>query len=389
MTATKEPKPPEPLNHDPVGTARLTKPAHLEHDGARGSDGIVRPRLFSEASAMPCAEVTESVESESDLRLRYRTWSVQVQGSRSYRFSMPVPAGWVWVPPSGPDVLGVFVPPEVVGPQITVRMEHVRWEVDVLAWLMRRCQTRGLAVTMVRSQNDAEALRFELGGTRDVDGAMWRISAALHMGRLLIVEVLAPLTLWEPMHETFRPCRQKYEILPPPQWATIEPHRTFRTEQVQFSVPSSWIAKEHTVTRGHERYLISANPCKGLLRIDTGNSMVPLHLRQSRILQHFEDLGWSVVGRLATLPSGIRTFCSTSEGRISVRGEAYRLRVAHRRLGTTFIDYTTLIPMAEELAEDAMRTARAAEVAIESTVLHATTDGETAVVRRTKGEGER
>lgn len=367
---------------------RVADPEPLEPDDDRADD-LVRPRSFSEAGAMPCAEVTGFVEAVGGLRPRYRVWSVQVQGIRSYRFSMPVPAGWIWVPPSGPDVLGAFVPPDIVGPQITVRIQQVRWEVDVLAWLMRRCQSWGITVTMARPRGDGETLRFELGGTRDFDGAMWRISAAVHMGRLSIVEVMAPVRLWESMHETFRPCRQQFEILPPPQWSTIEPHRTFRTEQIQFSVPSSWTAKEHTVTRGHERYLISACPCRGLLRIDTGSSSEPPHLRQSRILRHFEDLGWRTVGGLTTLPSGIRTFCSTLEGSLSVRGEVYRLRIAHRRLGTTFIDYTTLTPTADELAEDAMRTARAAEIAIESTVVHVATDSETAAVRRTRKDGRR
>lgn len=358
-------------------------PKDTRRNSVPENDGLVHARLFGDVEARPCA-LAGDPDPRPCLRASYELWSVQVKERRGYRFTMPVPSGWIWIPPSAPDVLGAFVPAEMTGPQLTVRIQRIRWEVDVLAWLMHRCHAWGLVVTMARPQGDHEGSRFELGGTRDFDSAVWRISAALHTGRLLMVEAVAPLVLWNQMQELFRPCRREFEILPSPQWSTIEPYRTFKTEQIQFSVPASWSAKEHTIARDHERYLLSAaqSRCRGLVRIDTGCSATPLHLRQSRILRYFEDLGWRPLGQCSIHPSGIRTFCGAFEGSLRNREEIYHLRVAHRRLGKAYVDYTTLVPIHDDLAEDAMRTVRAGEIAIESTLTHTSQDGDTVIIRR-------
>src|SRR5690606_26635525 len=137
------------------------EPGEDQPNNVYGGNGLIRPRLFGDAGAAPCAHGA-ALESGLSPQTAYQTWSIQSQGSRGYRFHMPVPAGWIWVPPSAPDVLAVFVPIDVFGPQITVRAQRVRWEVDVLAWLMHRCHAGGLAVTMARQQAGYEDARFEL-----------------------------------------------------------------------------------------------------------------------------------------------------------------------------------------------------------------------------------
>src|SRR5690606_36607250 len=112
-------------------------------------------------------------------------------------------------------------------------------------------------------------LRFELGGTRDLDDARWMMSAIRRDGCFLMVETLAPLTCWGALSGTFRRCRQEFEVFPPPTLTAIEAQRMFRTEHIQFWVPRSWNAELHECNSVHEQIVLSAaaTGCRGVMLV--------------------------------------------------------------------------------------------------------------------------
>lgn len=347
---------------------------------------IPRPRLFETAAFhLPFTEITEDLHPAST-SLGHARWTLGVQGDRSARCSIPYPVGWRWIAPTTSEVLGTFVPPDLVGPEVSVRMTRLAWEVDPLAFLMHHCHARGLVTTLARPELGYEQSRFELGGTREMDGGRWRSTAILHVGRLLIVETSASAELWNMMRPIFRPCRREFEVLPSPESFAVEPQRSHRTEYIRFCLPSSWMPSVHRRERGYERFVFSAPECSGAIIVDSGTVGPPLQLRQASLFEALESLGRGKPGHLTMQPSGIRTFSGILHGTLEGGGDSCSVRIAHRSLGKTYVDYTTVAPTAEARALDAMRTIKAIEIAIDSTLAHPETDACTTVLHANEGD---
>lgn len=331
---------------------------------------IPRPRLFeATATHPPLSETTGDLWPRLGDATHGR-WMLQVQGQRTARCTIPYPAGWRWLAPREPDSLGSFVPPVMRGPELTVRVVPLTWEVDPLAYLMHDCRKRGLSTTLARPDPGHDASRFELGGTRDSDGALWKSAALLHGGRLVIVETSAPVELWHPLRGALRSCRKGLDVAPPSPSAAIEPQRSHRSEDIRFALPTSWIRTNHRRRDGDERLVFAAPRCRSVIVIDGGSKSRPLHLRHASVFEALQTMGWGSPRRVTLQRSGIRSFSGILDGELEASGDPFRVRIAHRRMGRVHVDYTAVLPTSDTHAIDAMRTVRATEIAIDSTMAH-------------------
>lgn len=353
-------------------------------DGPKNSHDIPRPRLFETVSPhAPCEAGSDVGGPVSASPMRLSTWALQLQDGRSSRCTAFYPEGWRWAAPFSIDELGSFVSPLHSSAVVSVRMYEVAWELDPLAWLMHDCVSRGLSVTMAYPHSEPSSFRFELGGIRDTDGAVWRAVAVRHGVRFLTLETLAPASCWDSHCEVFRACRERFEVLPVPRASTVEPQRIYRMAEIAFAMPRSWSCASDEPGPRFDRLVFSASEtgCRGLVIVDSGKGTSPLQHRQSRILSALERLGWSSIGGLSMQSAGIRSFGGVLEGELASQGEFFSLRIAHRRIGGAYVDYATVAPNHDRLAIDAMRTMKAVEIAIDSTRAHLELEQETAIVR--------
>jgi len=350
---------------------------------------VVRPRLFSKAALHPRATCTQSTSHSPSLMGLYETWTVRSWFPGDPTCTLPVPKHWQWLAPTEPDGLGGFAPLEDDGRMLVLEQSRLPFDVDPLAWIQHEAESQGLSVTLARQLADLPDARFETGGVDPRTGKVWRSSALLRGNRIVLVRGLAPAHAWEAAWSVLRPCSHNVVLSGPSRSVAAEARRLLRTRHAAFAVPVSWFVCAHHVCDS-EVYLLRPTPeiTRAMLRIDTGDASLSIAERQRRTMTALEGQGWCREGEITSYDGSIRTMASSSYGTLSHDGAKYHLRLSQRVLGKIYVDYTAVLPAEPSGVLEAMRTARAMEIAVETTVIHSATPmGETTL--RPRGRTDR
>jgi len=335
---------------------------------------------------LPFRHPTEVLDT---LPATHRRVGIVPGGDDSLRYTLPVPRGWGRVSglasspaPGRPELLGVFSPqPDLSGPRIMVSVARLRWDVDPLRWVRHGWEAAGWSVAVARPLEERWRPRFEIGVLRSVDGEVEvrRSTGFVDNGRLIRVDVAAPLSWWPKLHDLLWPCGVCMELAQPTKRAQIEATQRYGGPLVTFELPQSWHASK-AKPLGPEATRWVAAPGEEVgrsvaLRIDVtawpSGGAEAIEIRQRRVRRELWARGISMSRQVQRLHAGVGAEAKGLVGLFYAeahdRDENFEIRLAHCDTDGLSVDYTMLVASPETHIVDRLRAARALEIALMTT----------------------
>lgn len=325
----------------------------------------------------------------------HRAVHVRPPGDPSLSYVVFVPALWqaaehdraADVPA---DPIGRFVADAHEGaPELRVWASRPGWEIDPLEWVRGHLSRGGWRIAIARWLPQPEG-RFEIGAVKSDDRGLHirRCVGFLDGGRIVGIDTISEAPRWRAIHDVCWPCGMLLELHEPTEQARVESLGSHAGPLVAFSLPASWTATcmPGTGTRAATVQWI-ADIAEGAesdagIRIDVtdlrgvrGGIASDIPWRQAVLSSDLRAHGIRLPFRLDRLPPSDDPGAPLPGWRGAWVGEAVdsggrhlEVRLGHRDLGETRVDYVMLAPPRELHAMDWMRATRAFAIAIGTTV---------------------
>lgn len=336
----------------------------------------------------------------------HRRVGIVPSGDESLRYVLPVPRGWgratglgASAGPGRPEILGVFAPqPDLRGPRIIVSATRLRWDVDPLLWVRHHWERAGWSIAVARPLDARWHPRFEVGALRRQEGQVEvrRAVGLVDNGRLLRVDAVAPSSGWSEHHDLLWPCGVLFSLVKPTYRREVEARQTIGASVVvAFDLPASWRARSVRVPSAcGERWVCAPDDEVGrsaALRVDAckeaGRRVETVPVRQQRLRHELWAHGIELPGRFERIHAGLAAGCTGLAGVYRTTGRSvghvrgrttgrthgvdehqrFEVRMAHRHVGGTMVDYAMLVASPAEQPIDFMRASRALEIAVSTT----------------------
>lgn len=319
------------------------------------------------------------------------------QSDPSLMYTVAIPRGWgratqMGAPPRAgrADLLGVFSPTsDLSGPRVIISVTRLQWEVDPRAWVRHGWTAGGWAIQVDRWLSTPRG-RFEIGAVRAHCGRaeVRRTTGFVDNGRLVRVDVVAPLGEWEKLHDLLWPCGLLFQLAKPTRSDHIERRVQRDGPLTRIEVPASWRIRPASAPAGIHRWMVC--PTEGVQRSTivladaqrgASESLPTPHQRTQRLKHELRGTGITVARtgeryRFADVSEVPRVVEATRYVAQNQEGEPIELRLVHVDGSDVALDYALLVNSPEQCPIDLMRGNRALELAVHTTTIRPT-EGET------------
>lgn len=192
------------------------------------------------------ARFEEPSVTAAGLSRTHRFMRVQPSHDATLGYRILIPKGWATatrIDKAPADIgraelIGLFCPPQTERTRISVGATRLPWEVDPLGWTAARWSLMGWRVTHRRW---LDAHRFEVGASfgEGIDAQVRRGTGMVVEGKLVRVDVEAPLVGWEELHDLLWPAGALF-VLEGRGRDQFEARGKHEGPWLRFALPWSW-----------------------------------------------------------------------------------------------------------------------------------------------------